>query len=297
MAKLKAKPPEEAKARKPIILIYGVAGVGKSTGALEWPKPYYIDTEGGASRQQYLNKLKTSGGVYLGPEDGAGDLDLVTEQIQALATTKHPYLNVVVDSLSKPFNTSVSIRADEMEDAGKDMDKTFGKEKKGAIRSLRRMIRWIEKADIGAVLICHEKDLWKKSEVIGTTFDCWDKLSYELDLVLQIVKHGPSRKAVVMKTRVEGFPEGSSFDWNYATFARKYGEETMDRVPEVAALATQQQVDAINALLKVVRLDEDTVYKWFEKAGVEAWSEMDTETIQACVDYLTNKLPKPAAVA
>lgn len=297
-AKLKARPPEEAKPRKPIVLVYGVAGVGKTHEAVVFPKTFFIDCEGGASRKQYQSRLKASGGMYLGPEDGANDIDVVIGQVEALAYTKgHGLLNVAIDSASKLFNTAVSVKADEMEDAGRDMDKTFGAEKKGAIRAMRRLIRWLEKADISALLICHEKDVWKDSKVVGTTFDCWEKLSYELDLVLQIVKQGPKRVAKVGKTRLQEFTEGEVFDWNYATFAKKYGVDVMERPSEVMVPASPEQVEQIKLLVKLIRLDQEEIHKWWEKAGVEDWSEMDATTIAKCIDHLTSKLPKSAAVA
>jgi hypothetical protein len=295
MVKLRAKPPEEAKARKPISLVYSQAGIGKTHALTRWKKPYYIDCEGGASRQQYLDSIKESGGAYMGPEDGANDMAVVIEQLQALAQLKHDFLNVIIDSGTKLFNTAVSIRADEMEEAGRDMDKTFGAEKKGAIRGMRSIVRWIERCDMGAMIVCHEKTLWKDSKEVGSTFDCWDKLAYELDLVLHVTKQGNARKAKVMKTRIMGFPENDVFDWNYETFAKKYGMETMEKTPELVTLATEQQVAAILALLKVVRVEEETILKWFDKAGVEDWSEMDIATIAKCIDHLTSKLPKSAA--
>jgi hypothetical protein len=297
MAKLRAKPPAEAKPRKPIVLVYGVAGVGKTFGSLDFPICYYVDTEGGANRKHYQTKLQSSGGAYMGPDDGANDMDVVIEQVQALATSKHNYRTVVIDSASKLFNTSVSIKADEMEDAGRDMDKTFGAEKKVAIRGMRRLIRWLEKADINAILTCHEKDVWKDGKVIGTTFDCWDKLSYELDLVLQITKQGNSRKAKVGKTRLQEFTESEVFDWNYATFAKKYGADVMERQSVSMQPATPEQVEQIKGLVKLIRLDEEQIHKWYEKAGVLDWSEMDSVIINKCITHLTNKLPKSAAVA
>ena len=66
MSALKAKAPEEVKPTKPKMLISGESGVGKTMFALDFPKPYLFDTEGGATREQYQDKLKKSGAlVYL----------------------------------------------------------------------------------------------------------------------------------------------------------------------------------------------------------------------------------------
>lgn len=84
MTKLKAKDPKAAEPRKPQLVIFGPAGVGKTWFALSFPSVYYIDTEGGASRSHYMDRLKASGGMYLGPEDGANDFELIISQVKAL---------------------------------------------------------------------------------------------------------------------------------------------------------------------------------------------------------------------
>lgn len=42
---------------------YGDAGTGKTTCAINFPKPYYIDTERGAEHAQYMNILQSNGGM------------------------------------------------------------------------------------------------------------------------------------------------------------------------------------------------------------------------------------------
>ncbi len=80
---LKAKQPIEVKATKPKFMISGESGVGKTFFALEFPRPYLMDTEGGATRQQYQDKLKKSGGVYFGKEEGSQDFKAVIDEIKA----------------------------------------------------------------------------------------------------------------------------------------------------------------------------------------------------------------------
>ena len=70
---------------------------------------------------------------------------------------------------------------------------------------------------MNVILIAHEKELWglndkNQREVIGKTFDCWDKLEYELDLALRISKIGTGetakRYANIGKSRLPSFAEG-----------------------------------------------------------------------------------------
>ena len=124
-ATLRAKKPELVEASKPKFLISGKSGVGKTMFALSFPKVYYIDTEGGAVRAQYKEKLIASGGAYLGKEEGSQDFQVVIDEIKTLATTKHDFNTLVIDSFSFLYNLAAA-KAEEK--SGSD----FGKDKKEA---------------------------------------------------------------------------------------------------------------------------------------------------------------------
>lgn len=299
MAALKAKPPKQTTPRKPKFLVFGKAGVGKTWGALEFPNCYFIDCEGGATLDHYQDKLEASGGQYLGPEDGSEDFATVLEQVRLLATTKHDFKTLVIDSFSKLFNTAVAVEYERLEKdkSFKDMTKTFGAEKKPAVARTKQIVRWLSRLDMTAILIHHEKALWAEGEQIGATFDGWEKLDFELDFILQIVKQGNARKAKVGKCRLEQFREGELFDWNYKTFAERYGVSVIESTGKPTAPATSEQIRIVQQLCEVVKVDAEDRIKWFEKAGVDSWGEMDSETIQKCIDFLSSKLPKAPAVA
>lgn len=297
MCALRAKHPKKAEPKKPKILIFGPPGVGKTWGALEFLSVYYIDSEGGASLDHYTDKLEASGGMYLGPNDGANDQQVVLGEVKALATSKHNFRTLVIDSFSKLFNSAIAVEYERLEKSGREMDKTFGAEKKPAIARTKQMVTWFDKLDMSVILVCHQKDLWKGGEMVGVTYDGWDKLEYELDLVIQIVKQGTSRKAKICKCRLSQFREGELIDWNYAEFAKRYGEDVLATNSKAIQPASADQIRIVQQLSEVVKLDDETQIKWFEKAGVDSWGEMDAETIQKCIDHLTAKLPKSAALA
>ena len=294
---LKGTDPKAAKPSKPKIVVFGKPGVGKTWTSLDFPSVYYIDCEGGANLSHYTDKLKASGGAYLGPADGANDFATVTEEIVTLATTKHNFRTLVIDSYSKLFNTQIALDHQRMEENGRDMEKTFGAEKKPAINYTRRWLRWFEKLDMNAILICHEKDVWKDNKVIGVGFDGWDKLEYELHLCLHITKEGAKRKARVTKTRLEQFPDATSFEWSYKEFAKKFGQDVIEAEAVAFVPAPADQVSKLRTLIDVLKVDGEIVDKWKEKAGVEQLEEMDAETVEKCINFLTAKLPKTSTAA
>ncbi len=294
MVALKAKHPKKAKLRKPKILIFGKPGVGKTWAALDFPSVFYVDCEGGATLGQYTDKLVASGGGYLGPEDGANDFQVILGQIRALATTEHEYKTLVIDSYSKLFNTRVTEKYESMEERGSDMDKTFGRENKPAVSATKKMLVWFDRLDMNVIFVCHEKDMWSDGKVVGQTFDGWAKLEYELDLVMRIEKQGASRKARVGKCRLDQFREGEAIDWSYASFAKRYGIDVIESESQSVRPATAEQIDVVQKLSEAVKLETESRIKWFDKAGVDAWGQMDSDTVQKCIDHLKSQLPTSA---
>lgn len=287
--KLKAVDPKTAEPSKPKILVFGKPGFGKTWTSLDFPGVYYIDTEGGADLEHYTDKLKKSGGVYFGVEQGSLDFNEVIGQIQALATEEHNYKTVVIDSITKIYNLEIAKEAERLGDKN-----AFGADKKPAIAMMRRLINWLTRVDMNVILIAHEKPQWgidakgERTE-IGTTFDCWDKLEYELHLCLNIIKMGNNRLAKVKKSRLMGFPDASTFAWSYEEFAERYGKDIIEKKSQVLVLATPAQLQELVALLDVVKLPESQQEKWFTAANVTSFGEMDSAKLDAILAYLKSK--------
>ena len=285
MSKLKAIKPKAAEPKKPKILIYGKPGVGKTFTSLDFPNTYFIDTEGGANLSHYTEKLDKSGGVYMGPEQGSMDFETIIDQIKALGTEKHNYKTVVIDSISKVFNMFIT---DEMERLG-DKDQ-FGASKKKPVAAMKRLISWLERIDMNVILVAHEKTEWGmvngERQEIGSTFDAWDKLEYELDLALNIIKSGPKRLAKVRKSRIESFKDADTFDWSYAEFAKLYGKDVIEKESEVLVLASKEQIQTLDNLLAKVKLAEGQEKKWLKAANVESWDEMTGDRIENAIKHI-----------
>lgn len=289
MSKLKAKSPELVKPGKIKAVIYGASGVGKTTLALSFPTPYYFDVEGGAKGPQYRELLKKSGGAYMGPEDGTLSFDTLIDQMQALATEKHPYKTLIVDSLTKLFQTTIAQEAERLGD--KD---AFGASKKPAVAAMRRLVMWATRLDMNIWFVCHETAEWglvngQRSE-IGRVADVWDKLIYELDLAVQAVKRGPSRIAIVKKSRLTAFPDNEQFPLDYAEFAARHGKEVVESEGSVITLALPDQVAEVTKLMDLLKVDPADAQKWLDKANATSLAEMSSEHIAKLIEFLRKKL-------
>ena len=285
--------PKAATPSKPQIIIFGKSGVGKTWGALDFPNCVYVDTEGGANLSHYTDKLSASGGKYFGPKQGALDFRTVIELAQDLATEKHPYKTLVIDSFSKLYNNEIALEGERLEESGTKNE--FGRDKKPAVNLTKRLMSWLARLDMNVILICHQKDEWGKDakgerSQIGVTYDGHEKQEYDLHLCLQITKQGPDRKAFIRKSRLTGFPDGSSFKWSYAEFAERYGKDIIEAEAKPITLATPEQVAEIVRLLEVVKIDPADIDKWKAKAGAETFAEFTTEQAAGVIGALTKKL-------
>lgn len=290
-SRLKAVPPKAAEPSKPKVLIFGKPGVGKTWTALDFPSVYYIDTEGGADLNHYTDKLEKAGGVYLGPDQGATSFDTIIEQVQALATEKHDFRTLVIDSISKIFALEVAREAERLGDKN-----AFGADKRPAIAYMRRLVSWLTRLDMNVILIAHQKDEYGinskgERDVIGVTFDAWDKLEYELHLCLHIAKQGPSRVARVRKSRLTGFPDGASFPWSYEEFAARYGRDVIEKAAVQIQLATPEQIEEAKRLLDTVKMPDGWLAKCLDAARVETLEELDTDRMAKLIATLKEKLP------
>lgn len=296
MSKLKAKKPEETKPGKIKMMIFSKSGIGKTWFSLDFPNPFYVDSEGGADLGHYQAKLAKAGGGYLGIEDGALDFPTVLEQIQALATETHKYKTLVI-TITKLFQTAIANEAERLKVNGKKDE--FGISKKPAIAYMRRLVNWINRLDMNVLFEAHEISEWGlvngNREEIGNQADVWDKLIYELDLTLRFVKHGLDRVAVIRKSRLLGFPEGDSFPieeniGGYEEFGKRYGIDFIESEVKSITMASKEQVEEIEHILSKITINEKDIKKILSKASAESWAELSDKQAESTIIWLKKKL-------
>ncbi len=281
----KLKKPELVVATKPKFMLSGESGTGKTTFALEFPKPILVDSEKGATRTQYQEKLKKNGGMYFGQEEGSQNFAEVIKLVKALSTEKHDYKTLIIDSFSYLY----MLEAASAEATG---GSEFGRDKKMANIPTRQLITALEHCDMNVILICHSKVKWEKKgkDIIesGTTFDGFDKLEYILDLWCEILRGG--KTFIVKKSRIESFQPLSSHPLSYDKFAELYGKDVIEKDPTPVVLANSAQLIQMGKLIDTLNISQEQQDKVLDKFGVDSFAELTEDQIQKCIEPLQKKI-------
>ena len=282
---LRAKKPEAVTKRLKWFM-FGPAGVGKTTAAIQFPNSYIIDCEKGT--ENYDQLINESGGAVF----QTTDIHEVIAEVKSLLVEKHGYRTLVLDPVTTVYNDLVE--KSELK-VGSDLGRHYGE----AGKQMKRLANLIMSLDMNVVVTSHAKpeygDNFKK---LGYTFDGWKQLDYWFDLVVELGKKAKKRFATVRKTRISTFPDEDTFEWSYAAVKQRYDRYApgiLEKESVAVPLATAEQVKQMQDLLALVRLPEGTVDKWLAKAGVDLWEDMPRDTIEKCLEYVKGRLPSLAA--
>lgn len=291
MSKLLAKKPKDVKPGRIKGLLYGRPGSGKTWFALNFPSPFYIDTEGGADLPRYQKKLESVGGVYLGKEDGSCDFDVIIGQLKALATETHPYRTLIIDSLTKVFQDRQS---NEYERIGYE----YGRDKKAPTAKMRQLLSWMDKVDMNVWVVAYEKPVFTDNKQDQGAPDIIIPAAHELDLSLRIQQINEHlRQATVDKTRLEHFPGMSRFplqekgqDVGYAEFLKRYSREAIEADSVPLDLAAAEQLGTIDRLCYEAKVPQEKINDVLDRAGVDQLKELTATQADAFIKWLTKKI-------
>jgi hypothetical protein len=275
---LRGKPPTYTQKRLKA-LFYGVAGAGKTTAAINFPKVYLIDCEKGSENDKYVDIMNKKGGAVF----KTADFDDLLKEIKALLTVKHDYKTLVIDPLTIVYN-------DLLDKAAIKVGTDFGRHYGEANKSMKQLLNLLIRLDMNVIITSHAKtEYGSKMEVIGNTYDCYKKLDYLFDLVFEIQKRGKDRVGVVKKSRIDSFPDGENFPFSYEEISKRYGKEILERdaVPEV--LASKEQITQLKHLIDLYKEPEENVSKWLSKGNASTLEELTEEIIIKLIAYMENK--------
>ena len=268
-------------------LFFGEEGVGKSTAAISFPRPYIIDTEKGIEQDGYVERIEKVGGVVF----QTTDFDELLKEVKSLLVEKHEYKTLVIDPLTTLYDDLLDKSATKRKSSKDPEGTAFGAHYRDANAKIKHLLSLLLRLDMNIIVTSHAKKEYSTDmTVIGTTFDCYKKLGYLFDLVLQIQKRGKERVAMVKKSRIDAFPDGDIFPFNYETVAQRYGREILekDSVPE--QLSSPEQIAEVKRLIDVMKIDRDTVQKWLDKAESHSLEEVNAKIMDTIIAKLTKKL-------
>jgi len=261
-------------------LFYGGAGVGKTTAAISFPKPYLIDTEKGAENDQYIKLLQNSGGVVF----QTTDFDELVHEVKTLLTEKHEYKTLIIDPLTTLYN-------DLLDKSAIKNGTEFGRHYSEANKKIKHLLSLLLRLDMNVIITSHARNEYGQNlAVLGQTFDCYKKLDYLFDLVFEIQKRGKERVGLIKKSRIESFPDGEQFPFSYDEIANRYGREVLERSAVAEVLATKEQIDHLKHLIEIFKEPQELVQKWLDKANAISFDEMSAVLIEKCITFMENKI-------
>lgn len=276
------KPAIEENKRAKIILS-GKSGIGKSFFACQFPNVYYWDTEDGANREQYQKMLLENGSFYIGKKEGSENFKALISAVKELATTKHHYKTLVIDSLSHLFLLEAAIVEDKLISQNKPTG--FSADKKGAEIPARQLKRWLDKVDMNVIMICYLDNDWQNGENIGTKFVGPKFIDHLLDLWIETRMANGKRIFEVKKTRLDSFPLGSFGKLDFKSFSEQYGLESINKDSSPIILATEGQVKELKEIVKSFEISEEIQNKWLKQADVERFEDFSKEIIEKIINH------------
>lgn len=274
-------------------LFYGAAGVGKTTASISFPKVYLIDTEKGAENEQYIKRISNSGGVVF----QTSDFDELLKEVRSLLTEKHEYKTLVIDPLTKIYD-------DLMDKSAEKHGTDFGRHYAEANKKIKHLLGLLLRLDMNVIITSHAKTEYQTMKndkgkdvmtAVGQTFDCYKKLDYLFDLVIEIQKRKNDRVGIIKKSRIEALPDGETFPFSYDEIAKRYGREIIEKDSVAQQLATEEQVSEIERLVDLMKIPPEVVQKWLDKADSVSFREMPTNSIAIVIKHLNSKIKGDAA--
>jgi hypothetical protein len=254
---------------------YGDAGTGKTTCAINFPKPYYIDTERGAEHAQYMNILQSNGGVVFQTRSFK---DLF-EEILTLSKERHEFETIVIDPITPIFSNLV-------DEYGKTYGTAHGKHFNEVNKAFERLLNLLLRIDMNVVITAHsKKEYGKDLEVLGHTYDGYKKLHYIFDLVIEAKTIGKKYIGVVKKSRISTIPANEEIDFDYKSIHHLYGKDILS-IGSSVPLDDNGSLNKLRSLMHALDIKDEEIKLWCKRADAENIEDMTEDKVGMLISML-----------
>jgi len=89
-------------------------------------------------------------------------------------------------------------------------------------------------------------------------------------------------------------PQGDSFPLSYDKFADVYGRSVIEKSSTPIKLATTEHIERLKKLIEGLKVEKETIDKWFTKCGVESFEDMSQEQIGSLITHCEKQIKELA---
>lgn len=268
-------------------LIWGDSGVGKTTLALQFPRPVVIDAEGGTDLY---------GDAFGFDVIRTTDPDEIIAAVDWLLTNRHEYRTLVVDPITVLWEalqnkwSDIFLRRNKTGKGFKHEFYDFQMRDWLTIKSeWKEFIRKLITLDMNVIVTAREKTKYKDGaslQVVGETFDGEKSLPYMFDLVLRLHIDEKGRHiATVLKDRSNRLPK-EDFECKYEEFEKLFGKQSLSKKATPVTPASEEQKSKIKKLIEHFKLTTEQVQKRLAAYGAESIGALTQESAQTIISKL-----------
>jgi len=269
-------------------LIWGESGAGKTTLALQFPRPVVLDLDGGA---------ELYGATAAFDVRRTTSPDEVMAAVEWLREHAHDYRTLVIDPLTVYWEGLVAKWADILlrrnQGAKFDRNEYWDMQPKDWIlprREFYRLANLIAELPMNVICTARAKPEYADGQFmrrVGSTFDGARQMPYLFDVEVEIIARGDGSR--VCRTRKHRSPDPSrilplEFPAGIETFRAVFGA-ALDGAP--IARATEEQVTQLRALFAARGYDDTKIAAGLRRHGAQSVESLNADSAALIIARLT----------
>ena len=273
------------------LFLWGDSGVGKTTLALQFPKPVVIDLEGGADLY---------GESFDFDVLRASTADEAMDAAQWLLTHPHAYRTLVIDP--------ITVYWDALQKKWSDIFLRRNKGSKGykfefydlqprdwmtVKAEFKDFIRKLIALDMNVIVTARQKVQYADGgfmKAIGETFDGEKSLPYLFDTIVRLYRDEKGRfLGECLKDRSNKLPPGQ-FECSFARLEELFGKKTLARKARPTAFATDAQKRQIREHIARFEMTPEQVARRLAAYGAESLDDLTEENARVILTKFESAL-------